>query len=79
MGRECSRVEDPCSDAHINYSAPLTHRPRNRMDTDRGRERGRGGGEGGRREAPSKRTLATKTSIVLASMPPLVTSLCHEI
>lgn len=49
-------MEDP-SDAHRDYSAALTHRPRNRMDVDRGT----GGGEGGR--TPSKRTPTIKTAL----------------
>lgn len=59
-----SHVEDP-SDAHRDYSAALTHRPRNRTDVDRGT----GGGE------PQQENSNYKNSIVLRANPPLVTSL----
>lgn len=44
-GGECSHVADS-SDAHRDYSSPLTHRPRNGTDVDRGTER-EGEREGG--------------------------------
>lgn len=37
-------MEVSSSDAHRKYSALLTHRPRNRTDTDRGTEQGGVGG-----------------------------------
>lgn len=58
-GRESSRVEDSSSDGHRNYSAPLTHRPRNRRIPTEGWGVGEEGG------SPSMRTLATKPGIVL--------------
>lgn len=66
-GSECSHVEDS-SDAHRDYSSPLTHRPRNGTDVDRSTEREGGG-------IPQKENSGYKNSIVLSSNPPAVTSL----
>lgn len=64
-GSVCSHVEDS-SDAHRDYSAALTHRPRNRTDVDR--EMGGGGN-------PQQENSGYKNSIVLRANPLLVTSL----
>lgn len=76
-GSECSRVEDSSFCTQKLSCAADTQTQK--QDGYGQKHRARGGeGEGGRREGPSKRTLATKTGIVLWSSPPLLTSL-HEI